>query len=609
MQLRPTQAQWFETYVPSEQAVAATEALAHTGVVQLELDPALAEPADGDRLRYFVSRFRELALAHADDLPSPGQQATSLAGSPARAANHALYLLTVWGARIDFLKEHIAQLRAERDELLLLAECLEGMHRAGIDYAGLFKQSRHLCKCLFACPKGWEASADLEDAVEHQVQGSDHDFLYIAGLPERQKIIERLIVNHGCEPVGMPAWLSDDHADRERRLQEHLSQTVQEIAGLDKEFASLRSDANIAEARANVETLGWYLEHATAEITERRLSHITGWTTAEETHRLQQALHDAKIKAIVRFPKPPQSSVTPVALLDTWWARPFQPLLVMWGTPGREEVDPTGLLAVVVPLLFGFMFPDVGHGLVLAAFAALYSRRNPRARFLIPCGLAAAAFGLLFGEVFGFHGVVPALWMHPMDDPVEILTVPLLFGMGLMLLGLILAGFEAAWHGQLRRWLLVDSAVLLLYGSAVAGIFLPHAFWLTGLAILQYLAGSMLLAERGSKLNSLPTALGELLLSAFELSMNTLSFLRVGAFTLGHAALSHAVLTLAGAVENPIAWGVVVVLGNVFAISVESLLVFVQTTRLVLFEFFIRFLQAEGRLFRPVAQATAGSKL
>ena len=81
------------------------------------------------------------------------------------------------------------------------------------------------------------------------------------------------------------------------------------------------------------------------------------------------------------------------------------------------------------------------------------------------------------------------------------------------------------------------------------------------------------------------------------------------AFSLGHAALSHAVLTLAGSVENPIAWGVIVVLGNLFAIALESLLVFVQTTRLVLFEFFVRFLQAEGRLFRPVAQPTDSSKI
>jgi len=39
----------------------------------------------------------------------------------------------------------------------------------------------------------------------------------------------------------------------------------------------------------------------------------------------------------------------------------------------------------------------------------------------------------------------------------------------------------------------------------------------------------------------------------------------------------------------------------------EGLLVFVQTTRLVLFEFFIRFLRAEGRLFRPVSGPSTNS--
>jgi V/A-type H+-transporting ATPase subunit I len=42
-------------------------------------------------------------------------------------------------------------------------------------------------------------------------------------------------------------------------------------------------------------------------------------------------------------------------------------------------------------------------------------------------------------------------------------------------------------------------------------------------------------------------------------------------------------------------------------VVLEGLLVFVQTTRLVLFEFFIRFLHAEGRLFRAVGKAPGGS--
>jgi V/A-type H+-transporting ATPase subunit I len=40
--------------------------------------------------------------------------------------------------------------------------------------------------------------------------------------------------------------------------------------------------------------------------------------------------------------------------------------------------------------------------------------------------------------------------------------------------------------------------------------------------------------------------------------------------------------------------------GHGTLILIEGLVVFVQTTRLILFEFFTRFLRADGRLFRPL---------
>jgi V/A-type H+-transporting ATPase subunit I len=44
----------------------------------------------------------------------------------------------------------------------------------------------------------------------------------------------------------------------------------------------------------------------------------------------------------------------------------------------------------------------------------------------------------------------------------------------------------------------------------------------------------------------------------------------------------------------------VLVVGNAIVIVLEGLVVSIQTTRLVLFEFFTRFLSAEGRVFRPL---------
>jgi V/A-type H+-transporting ATPase subunit I len=44
----------------------------------------------------------------------------------------------------------------------------------------------------------------------------------------------------------------------------------------------------------------------------------------------------------------------------------------------------------------------------------------------------------------------------------------------------------------------------------------------------------------------------------------------------------------------------VLVLGNVLILTLETMVVSIQTTRLVLFEFFTRFLTADGRIFRPL---------
>ncbi|MBK9325413.1 MAG: hypothetical protein IPN00_03415 [Hydrogenophilales bacterium] len=607
MMFRPAQARWFETYVPREQTVKAAEVLASTGVVQLETDPRVTEPVDEERLSYFVEAFRALAAGHAHDLPGAGRQATALVGDPLHLANQALHQLRVWSARVEFLKAHVEHLRGELRHHELLAECLQAMRQAGLDLDSVFHKTRFLCKCLFACPRGGACEAEMDAEVDVIVHGSQHDFLYIASLPDQRHAIRHWVVERGCEQMGIPAWLSGEHEEQVRKVCAHLTRTHDELVELEGELKALRRDPAMAEARANVDTLHWYLRHAAGTLTEGPFCHVTGWTTARNPLQLREALEKAGIRAVLRLPQPPARSAPPVATLDNWWARPFQPFLVMWGTPDRLTVDPSGLLPVIVPLLFGYMFPDVGHGLLLVLLGLALYRRSPRTRFLMPCGLAAMVFGALFGEVFGFHGLVSPLWMKPLDDPLAVLAIPMGFGVVLMLLGLAFAGFEAHWRGELRAWLLLDAAVLLLYVSLLAGVFTPRAFWFTGLAIVQYFIGALVLASAGERGMALLNAAGQLLLSIFELAMNTLSFLRVGAFALAHAALSLAILTLAEGVDSPWAWGLIILLGNLFGVVMEGLLVFVQTTRLVLFEFFIRFLHAEGRLFRAVGKAPGGS--
>ena len=87
----------------------------------------------------------------------------------------------------------------------------------------------------------------------------------------------------------------------------------------------------------------------------------------------------------------------------------------------------------------------------------------------------------------------------------------------------------------------------------------------------------------------------EVLLSYFS---NSLSFVRVGAFAVSHAAMMEVVLMLSGAESGNINW-IAVVLGNIFVMGMEGLIVGIQVLRLEYYELFSRFYTGDGRAFKP----------
>lgn len=89
----------------------------------------------------------------------------------------------------------------------------------------------------------------------------------------------------------------------------------------------------------------------------------------------------------------------------------------------------------------------------------------------------------------------------------------------------------------------------------------------------------------------------EVLLSYFS---NTISFVRVGAFAVSHAAMMQVVLMLAGAAEGgEINW-VIIILGNLFVAGLEGLVVGIQVLRLEFYEIFSHFYKGDGRPFTNV---------
>lgn len=213
--------------------------------------------------------------------------------------------------------------------------------------------------------------------------------------------------------------------------------------------------------------------------------------------------------------------------------------------PGRFSADPSGLLVFVAPILFGYMFGDVVQGLALIVIGLALQWRWPMLRLLVVGGLAAMVFGFVFGAAGGIHGAFTALWVDPLDDPLPVLLVPIAFGGPLLTLGLALNGLEAYWSGRLLNWLRCDAGFLALYVGLLLALMHPAGWFLVMIGLGIQVLGRLWQERR---VGALFASVGEIVEKLLQISINTLSFVRVGAFALAHAGLSSALVSMAMAV-------------------------------------------------------------
>ncbi len=354
----------------------------------------------------------------------------------------------------------------------------------------------------------------------------------------------------------------------------------------------------LAGALADIEVVEWLIRHGAALSASARLVWVTGWTTTSDEDAFCAPLDRLGLRCVVQFPAPPAGSEPPSLLANPPWVRAFEAFASMLGQPGRNEADPSPLVAVIAPVLFGFMFGDVGQGALLCIIGLVLRKRLPILVLLVPGGFMAMVFGVLFGTVFAREDLIPAMWMHPLDRPVTLLGVAVGLGALILLGGLALNAAQAFWRHAGRQWWAGDAGLLLAYVGLLAAVIQPAALWLVVAGTLWAAAGSAWAGET-SHLAALGRALAQFVEQTLQLVVNTVSFARVGAFALAHAGLSVAVIGLAEA-SGAIGYWIVLLLGNALILALEGLVVGIQTTRLLLFEFFVRFLRGSGRAFRPL---------
>ncbi|WP_298229873.1 V-type ATPase 116kDa subunit family protein [Gryllotalpicola sp.] len=347
-----------------------------------------------------------------------------------------------------------------------------------------------------------------------------------------------------------------------------------------------------------------------------------GWTPAPRLPELSAGL-DVIGAAAVPIAQP-RGEQPPTQLAGPKRPTARRILVDTYGVVPYDDVDPGWLAAASYVLMFGIMFGDVGHGLVLAlagvAVAAGWIKPMRRYRrlggFIIAAGVVAALVGLLYGEFFGPTGVVPTLWLDPLAQPITLMVVGMLVGAALLAISMVVGAINRVREGGWGFALYSRSGIagILLYlavafaagGVTFGAVALDIAAGAVGLLALAAIFVGLYVESGGGGMGVMQAAI-ELVDTVIRLGSNLISFARLAAFGLTHAALTMVVWQGTSGLWHadwraPLAI-LLFLVGNAVTFGLELLVAGIQALRLEYYELFSRILLGEGRAFRPWAPA------
>ncbi|MFQ5831970.1 MAG: V-type ATP synthase subunit I [Candidatus Thorarchaeota archaeon] len=219
-----------------------------------------------------------------------------------------------------------------------------------------------------------------------------------------------------------------------------------------------------------------------------------GWipegTEEEFEYKLQE-----KTGAVVdiRFEHPDFAEYEAPTYLDNpSFMKPTEGIVSAFGTPSRHDLDPTKIVFLAFPLIFGFVFADIGQGFLILLIGLAARRANRKghdwgqimgyvqagAEGLIMMGLFAILGGFLFGSFFGAETIFEPLWptfAHYIDDghghmianpyrAAHMLKLSIEIGAIHIILGILLNIYNKIKHHERRDTVVGVSYLILYYG-------------------------------------------------------------------------------------------------------------------------------------------------
>ena len=488
----------------------------------------------------------------------------------------------------------------------------------------------------------------MDDLGAIFVEGErDESYVYGAYFvsPSEAQKVDAVFRSLHFERIELKDEFDGTPAHAYQSLDREIARINLEIEDIDKQAGEMLADRapQLVAARDRLEELSnnFDVRKLAARMEDKKEDYyiLCGWMAEDDVEKfLEEIKDDDKVFVVVEDDHDAYFGEPPTKLDNPKIFKPFEMFVQMYGLPAHNEMDPTMFVGLTYSFIFGAMFGDVGQGLLLLIGGALiyHFKKAPLAGIIATAGIFSTIFGFLFGSIFGFEDVIPALWMRPIDN---MTTLPFLgklntvfivavgFGMLLIMVAMVLHIINAArakdvgdmWFdangaaGLVFYAAVVITIVLFLTGNPLpAGIVMAVMFGVPLILILFKEPLTRMIQKRADKMEESKAMflvegffeMFETLLSYFS---NTISFIRIGAFAVSHAAIMEVVLQLAGAESGHPNW-IGVVFGNLFVCGFEGLIVGIQVLRLEYYEMFSRFYKGSGRAFDPYTKKKTNKK-
>jgi V/A-type H+-transporting ATPase subunit I len=477
----------------------------------------------------------------------------------------------------------------------------------------------------------------LEDAVVKDI--SDNVARVMALKPDESAIADVITQTLGLKLKALPRGkrLEYDATSRIEEAKNRLNEVrskLAEISREDGEYLLVEREV-IAAERAFEQAKGYCGK------TESTCM-IEGWSPAAKIRKIKSDLKAICADEVIvkdwaarNAPTQMQNPKLPVLSI-------FEKLTVGFGVPKSDEIDPTVLWLVTYPLFFGFMFGDVGNGLVVMLVSSIiyyYKRKGLKipdnafgglggvfsmviqgAPLLILSGLSALVIGFLYGTVFGnvewfrmITGLPGPLWFEPFANIRLMLRLSITIGVIHIMSGLVLSIVDKLYVREYKE--LVSGPLVWLWFYGAFGITLLQY----GLRFPNYLFNPQNLTDLFLRMGIPLIAMFALklwaegpmgLMHAFESLLaslsHTISYVRILAMKLIDDVFLHLFL---GVLVFFTAWGNIVgdaigsilfaALTTVLILILETAFVFMQSLRLHWVEWFLKFYSGEGTAFKP----------